>query len=230
MPSFYSFSIFLLKMLFKLLTRPRAIGRENMPAQGPVLIVANHMSNVDPPLMGIFIDRKVKYMAKEELFRRRFIFFGLMLRSYGAFPIHKSRTDLDALRKANQALVDGHLLMVFPEGKRSKTGQLEPALPGPALIASRAGAPILPVGITGTERVSRDIWFLRRPRLTVRFGKPFYLPPVTGKLTKEELAKRSDCIMRQIKELLPPAYHGVYSGEGVAVKCRAELTAPSAKR
>ncbi len=230
MPTFFEFSKFILKVLFKLLTRRRVSGRENVPAGGPVMIVANHMSNLDPPLVGILIDRKVMYMAKEQLFSRKLLFFGAMLRSYGVFPIHKSRIDLDAPRKAKQLLTEGHPLMVFPEGKRSKDRRLHSPVSGPALIASRTGAPILPVGITGTEN-SQEIWRLKRPLLTVNFGKPFHLSPVTGKLTKEELAERSDCIMRHIAELLPPEYRGEYSGEGVTDKCsKPELTGPSATR
>lgn len=228
MPSFFEVSRSVVRLTYRLLTRPRAIGRENIPAQGPVLIVCNHMSNVDPPLVGIFIDRKIMYMAKEELFSRKLLFFGAMLRNYGAFPIHKSRTDLDAMRKAKQVLEEGHPLMVFPEGKRSKDGKMGVPLPGPALIGARTGVPILPVGIIGTDKVSKDLWLLRRPVITVIYGKPFYLPPVEGRHTKEKLAALSECIMEKIAELLPPEYRGKYSGEGVQKTCpSAEPKAPS---
>ncbi|MFC2016828.1 lysophospholipid acyltransferase family protein, partial [Chloroflexota bacterium] len=103
---------------------------------------------------------------------------------------------------------------MFPEGTRSKNGQLQPAFSGSALIALRNGVPILPVGITGTEKIKGLAWLLHRPQITVNIGRPFHLPPVSGKLTKVELARFTDYIMGRIAELLPLGYRGNYAEQG----------------
>ena len=104
----------------------------------------------------------------------------------------------------------GRMVLMFPEGTRSYHGQLQPAWPGSALIAARSGVPILPVGIAGTEKMRGIGWLLRRPRITVNIGQPFWLPPVSSRLTKVELAEHTDFIMRRIAELLPEEYRGDY--------------------
>ena len=208
---FYS-SRFLLRILFFLLTRWRVRGKENVPRKGPVLIVANHMSLIDVPLLAISPGRNVVFMAKKELFHSRclnYLFHGL-----GAFPVDRGKLDRKALQQAIQALADGWAFAVFPEGVRSRNAQLQPAFPGSALIALRSGAPVLPVGITGTEKIKGLASVLRRPKVTVNIGRPFYLPPANGKLTKVELAGFTDSIMRHIAELLPLEYRGSYAGEG----------------
>jgi len=198
----------IVRLLFFLLTRREVKGRENVPSQGSLLIVANHLHNADPPLLGISCGRNVIFMAKEELFRSRFIAY--FMRRFGTFPVHRQKFGRATLRQARQVMDDGMALAVFPEGKRSRSGQLEAALPGSALIACRSGAPVLPVGITGTEQVKGLAWILRRPRMTVNIGHPFYLTPTGGKLTRKELAELADSIMKQIAELLPQEYRGEY--------------------
>jgi len=150
-------------------------------------------------------------MAKEELFRSRFSSY--FVRGFGAFPVHRGRLDKQAFRQADQLLAQGLALVMFPEGKRSKSGQLQPASSGSALIALRSGAPILPVGITGTEKIKGVAWMLRRPVITVNIGHPFRLPPGSSKLTKVELAELTNFIMGRIAELLPPEYRGNYARE-----------------
>ena len=177
------------------------------PHEGALLIVANHLSLVDPPLLGVSLGRKVIFMAKKELFRSRVI--GYFIGGLGSFPVHRGRLDREALRQAHQVLTQGLALVMFPEGKRSKNAQLQPAFPGSALIASHSGVSIIPVGITGTERI-RGLGLLRRPRITVNIGYPFYPPPVGSKLTRVELAKLTDFVMGHIAELLPSGYRGNY--------------------
>ena len=198
----------IVRLIFFLLTRREVKGVENVPSDGPVLVVANHLHLADPPLLGISFGRIVIFMAKEELFRNRFIAY--FMSRFGVFPVSRQRFGRAAIRQACQVLDDGLALVVFPEGRRSLTGQLESALPGSALIACRSGAPVLPVGIAGTEQVKGISWILRRPRMTVNIGHPFYLTPVDGKLTRQELAELADSIMKQIAELLPQKYRGEY--------------------
>ncbi len=198
-------------MLLFLLSRCNVRGKENVPRQGAVLIVANHMNLVDPPMLGVSFGRTVIFMAKKELFYSKVIAY--FIRDFGAFPVHRGQLDRKALRQANQLLDQGQALVMFPEGMRSHNAQLRPAFPGSALIALRRSVPILPVGITGTEKIKGVSWILRRPRITVNIGSPFYLPTVNGKLTREKLAEHTNSIMRHIAELLPPEYRGHYAGE-----------------
>ena len=200
-------------MLFLLLTRRRVKGRGNVPEKGPLIIVANHLSLADPPLLGISLGRKVIFMAKEELFRSRLP--GYFISNFGAFPVHRGKLDRQALGQADQVLANGLALIMFPEAQRSRHAQLQRALPGSALIVRRRDAPVLPVGITGTERIRGTAWMLRRPRITVNIGQPFYLPPVNSKPTRDKRAEDIDFIMRHVAELLPEEYRGCYGGKQV---------------
>ena len=200
-----------MRLVLLLLTRWRVRGSDNIPGEGPLLIVANHLNLADPPLLGVSLSRKVVFMAKEELFRSRFS--GYFVRSFGAFPVHRGQVDREALRQAKRVLADGLALVMFPEAMRSNNAQLQSAFPGSALIALRSGAPILPVGITGTEKIEGVAWILRRPVITVNIGHPFYLPSVNSRLTKVEMAELTNFIMGRIAELLPPEYRGNYARE-----------------
>ncbi len=196
-----------------LLTRWQVKGGENVPSQGPLLIIANHINFVDPPLLGVSLSRKVAFMAKEELFRSRLSSY--LIRRLGAFPVRRGQLDKKALRQAYRLLADGQALAMFPEGSRSRNAQLQPAFPGSALIAARSGVPVLPVGITGTEKIKGLAWILRRPQVTVNIGHPFHLPPASSKSTKVELAELTNFIMGRIAELLPPEYRGIYAGKEI---------------
>ena len=208
---FYYACRFLTRILLLLLTRWRVIGKEKVPSQGPLLIVANHLSLADPPILGVAINRKAIFMAKEELFHAKLSSY--FARGYGAFPVRRGGLDRKALKQAEQYLTQGLALIMFPEGRRSNNCQLQTAFPGSALIASRIGATILPVGITGTENIKGLGWCLRRPKITVNIGHPFPLPPKSGKPTKTELTQLTNSIMERIAELLPPKYRGVYMKE-----------------
>jgi 1-acyl-sn-glycerol-3-phosphate acyltransferase len=208
LPWFYYIARGLLIGLFKLLTRWQVKGRENVPREGPVLVVANHVNFNDPPLLGVSLGRTVIFMAKEELFRSPIIAY--FVGGFGSFPVYRNRLDRQAIRSSQKVLADGLALAMFPESHRSWDAQLQPGLPGSALIAYRCGVPILPVGIIGTEQLRGVGWLFRRPRLTVNIGQPFSLPPVEGRLTREKLAGYTDIIMRRIAQLLPARYQGVY--------------------
>ena len=196
------------RLLFLLLTRRRIEGRENISRRGAVIVVSNHIELVDSPLLGVSLGRRVYFMAKEEVFHPQII--GYFMRSLGAFPVRKGRQDRKALLKAQQLLAEGKALTIYPEGMRSQSRKVKLAFHGAALIASRSRVPIIPIGITGTEKIRGIGWIWRRPQIALNIGKPFILPPIEGRPTKYELAKLTDVIMEHITDILPKAYHGYY--------------------
>ena len=190
---------------------PDLVGKENIPKEGPLIIVANHMSLADPPVLAVSINRRVIFMAKQQLFRSPLTSY--LIRSLGAFPVHRGQLDMSALKQAEQVLQQGLALAMFPEGMRSRRGRLKEAFSGAALIARHSGAPILPVGISGTEKIKSTASLLRRPRITVNIGHTFYLTAGSDRLTKAALKELTDDIMEHIAELLPQEYRGSYSRE-----------------
>jgi len=211
MPWFYYATQLGVRSLLVLLSRWQVKGKDNIPRQGPLLVVANHLHLADPPILSVSLVRPARFMAKEELFHPGV--FGYFLRGVGVFPVRRGQLDRQALRQAQQVLADGLALVIFPEATRSRQARLQPAFSGAALIAVRNGVPILPIGITGTEKFRGLAWLLRRPRITVNIGHPFSLPPRNGKLSKTELAELTKFIMGRIAELLPVEYQGEYAAE-----------------
>ena len=189
-------------------------GRENVPANGPLLIVCNHLHIADPPIVAASIPLKCVFMAKEELFRDKWSRFWVS--NFGAISVSRGGVDREAIRIAEGWLKKGVSLIIFPEGGRSKTAQIQTAFTGAALIAMRNGIPVLPVSITGTENLKRmklkNLWWclFHRPSITIRIGEPFTPLPAEAGLPKEQRQALMNDIMKKIAALLPPKYRGVY--------------------
>lgn len=191
-----------LRLFLFLFTRFEVKGKENVPRVGPALVSVNHISAIDPPVVGVSLGRPSTYMAKEELFRS--VFLRSLLTRLGAFPVHRGRPDKEAFHRAEQALSGGRLLVMFPEGARmGNNGYLAQGFLGAALIAGRARVPVVPVGITGTEGIRGWRWIMHRPRITVNIGRPFSLTQASGKKRRAELTDNTEKIMGRIAELCP---------------------------
>jgi len=186
------------------------IGRRNVPPEGGLIVASNHLNNADPPALALALGRHPTYMAKQEMFGWPVL--GPAFRAFGAFPVRRFEADLAALRTACELVKQGRMLIMFPEGTRSRTGGLTRGHPGTALIALRTGAPVLPVAVTGTEHVRWPFIFVM-PRsikhVRVTIGEPFTLPPVE-RINTKTASEAADLIMRRIAALLPPEYRGEY--------------------
>jgi 1-acyl-sn-glycerol-3-phosphate acyltransferase len=186
-------------------------GKENLPAQGPVIIACNHLHIADPPIVAASIPIKAVFMAKEELWHNKWSRY--WVENFGAFPIKRDSFDSEAIRLSEAWLKKGISLIMFPEGARSKDAKMQKGFPGAALIALRTGIPIVPVAISGTEYIRNLKWsFFHHPTITINIGKPFK-PAVEGKPTKEQRNQLCEDIMYKIAELLPKEYRGVYDRE-----------------
>jgi 1-acyl-sn-glycerol-3-phosphate acyltransferase len=183
-------------------------GVERVPLDGGLIVVANHLNNADPPVLGAAIPRRIRFMAKQELFDAKP--FGVAIRLFGAFPVRRFEADLQALRQAQRLLADGWAIGMFPEGHRSHGKGMQQPFPGTALIALRSGARVLPVGITGTETITTPSILFRKPPIRVVIGEPFTLPPV-DRVTSEAVREGVEEIMRRIAALVPPRYRGIYA-------------------
>ena len=186
-------------------------GRENVPLTGPLILVANHVHVLDPFFLIFKFPRWINFMAKEELFRSPFL--RPWLRWAGSLSIQrggKVREKQKILKSARNALERGLILGMFPEGGRSRDGNLSKGKPGSAVIASKTNVPLLPVGIVGTDKIKGISWLWKRPRIVVNIGKPFNLPPTSGRMSKSQMQLLTTQLMREIATLLPPEYQGAY--------------------
>lgn len=205
---FYEFVRWLTRFLLLLLTDCRVIGTENVPPSGALIVLSNHLSNVDPPLVGSLVPRTVRFVAKEELFK--IALFGWCVRWYGALPLRRGTVDRRAIRQALDILRQGGVVGMFPEGHRSRGGQLQRGQAGATLLALLSGAPLLPVAIIGSHHAVRRLW--SRPRIDFIIGPVFHLEVGKANPGREELERLTDEMMLHIAELLPEELRGRYRG------------------
>lgn len=181
-------------------------GLENIPKEGRLIVVLNHIHYFDSPVLGMLVPRPMWCLAGEKY---QYHPFGLILSTTGAIFIQRGEVDRKALKQAIAVLEDDKCLAVAIEGTRSKTGGLAEGKTGVAYLATRTNATIIPVAISGTEAVLSSLLHFRRADVIVRFGEPFMLP--AGKRARsKELAQYTEQIMVALAKLLPVDYRGIY--------------------
>jgi 1-acyl-sn-glycerol-3-phosphate acyltransferase len=207
----YSFLTRLARLLTRVLlgSQFRLRGLENVPVTGPLLIVSNHVGAVDPAIIGGWAPRPVWFMAKAELFKGKWAW---LMWAYHAFPVIRHSPDRAALRRALELLDQGKALVLFPEGHRSDDAVLLRAEPGAGFIARRSGAPLVPIGITGTQHVlGRHKVMLRAAPVDMTFGLPFALPERNPDGSAMNHQQSADYLMTKVAQLLPLEYQGAYA-------------------
>jgi 1-acyl-sn-glycerol-3-phosphate acyltransferase len=201
--------------LVRLLGTLRVEGLEHVPRDGAFLLVGNHVSNFDPPTVGATVGnltgRVIHFMSKEEL--RHWPLIGWLASQSGVFFVRRGEGDRAAHRTALAHLAAGRPVALFPEGHRSQTGIMREARQGAALLAIRSGAPLLPVGITGTHGIFPNHTHVpHRSDVTVRVGEPFHVVHrAEGRIPREELTAATETIMRHIAQLVPEWQRGPWA-------------------
>lgn len=204
-------------ILFHTYLPTRVRGRQNVPRSGPLIIIANHVSYIDPILIGWAVQpRLTHYMGKKELFNNKFIRF--IISKWGMFPVDREHVDRTAMLQAITLLREGKTLGLFPEGTRSSSGELQQMRSGAIRFAIKTRSPLLPVGVTGTDKSYPRGTKLPKPaRLGVRIGQPFefsefYDQPMTAEQTEQAIALMRDKIAALLS--LTPLPLGERLGEG----------------
>ncbi len=172
-PVIYWLARAILQPSFRVYFRLQRVGREHLPSRGPLLLASNHRSFLDPFVIGMMVRRPVYYMAKRELFEKRWQAW--ILNALGAFPVDRGAGDAAAIDTAREILERGDCVVVFPEGTRVRPGPLGRPKRGVGRLALETGAPVVPVAVIGTEDV-RAGWRIRPRRVRVRAGRPLLFP------------------------------------------------------
>jgi 1-acyl-sn-glycerol-3-phosphate acyltransferase len=187
---FYTFAKGVLWFLFRLLYRMRITGHRNIPKKGAFILCGNHIHRFDGPALLAFSTRKLALMAKKELFRKKL--FAMIFRAAGVFPVDRKATDMEAYRHTLNVLGEGKGLLIFSQGTRMK--EFENAKSGVALFALKSGAPIIPVGISGTYRFFSKV--------NIHFGEPISMGKYAGlKIKSDLLAEVMDVVIPAVSAL-----------------------------
>ena len=191
-------------VLFKVLFRLQVSGLENIPLKGGFILASNHISYLDPPALGAVCPRKLRFLAKEELFTG---VLGRLIANLNTFPIKGQPGDLMSLRRAIKELEAGRALAIFPEGRRTADGRLGEPMPGVGLLAAKAGVCIVPAFVEGSNRaLPIGSKFIRLEKIKVYFGKAFWPQELSPGLNSQDfyqgIAART---MEEIGRLKPQA-------------------------
>jgi 1-acyl-sn-glycerol-3-phosphate acyltransferase len=207
------FRVFL-KTLFYIVAPIEAQGGENLPAAGTggYMVAANHVSYWDAPLIFTQLRPHSQLTAFGADKYRRHLLLGTIVRLVGVVWVNRDAPSPATIKAAVQALRNGSVLGIAPEGTRSRvTHALQPAKTGAAYLAVTAGVPIVPTAVIYTDKVAGDLRRFRRSRVKIRFGKPLTFPAPVRQEREAKLEEYTEELMCQIAALLPPEYRGVYA-------------------
>ena len=202
----------LAQFCFNVFGRLEVTGRECVPPYGPLIVAVNHLSYNDPPALVPSLPRPLDFMGKKELFENPISRF--FMREFRVHPLDRSATGVDAVRTAMGLLAQDRAVVLFPEGRISPESALRRAKPGVAFLAIKTQAPILPVGIWGTEKFPPKRMPFPLCRFHVNIGAPFTPPTLEGPVPRAVVDSIMDLIMGRIAALLPEEYRGVYALNG----------------
>ncbi len=191
----YEFVKVVLRPTTRLLLNAHVSGEEHVPAHGPLVVAANHVSYLDPPILGTWFPRTISFMAKRELFDIPVL--GFLITKTHAFPVNREAGDVGAIRRALHILKAGGVIGVFPEGRRNPEGEAQ-ARSGAVLLAATARCPLVPVALIGTNVAATR---LRASNVEVRIGEPLVFQGSERKPTKTELATWTEQVSKQITSL-----------------------------
>jgi 1-acyl-sn-glycerol-3-phosphate acyltransferase len=198
----------ILRPLIALLLPYDVQGAENLPQDGPVLVIMNHINFIDVVFPGLFLPRDVVMLSKVENFRLPFL--GFFVRLHGSLPVRRGEPDLEALRRCLDVLKRGRVLVIAPEGTRSGQGRLQFGHDGLAFVATQANVPVVPMVSYGHEHFRSNIRQLRRTHVHICVGRPFRFR-AKGRLRRNDLHSMTEESMYRLAELLPPDYRGAYA-------------------
>jgi 1-acyl-sn-glycerol-3-phosphate acyltransferase len=193
----YTFARIVLTLPTILIYRVRGVGVENVPRQGALVLAPNHFSQMDHFFCGVYLRRKIRFMAKSQMFGPPVLTY--IYKHGGVFPVRRGQHDEEAFTTAYELLDQGEMLLVYAEGGRSRSRELGEPKPGVGRIALESGAPIVPVAIHGSAGV-RGWKRLRFPRVTVQFGKPIRFPVEPGPSRERQLEAATE-VFGEVREM-----------------------------
>ena len=201
---FYRFMRGVVIVITKTYFRARVVGAENLPASGPFILSPIHRSNLDTPFIALATSRRLRYMGKESLWKGTF--GAWFLTALGGFPVKRGTADREALRACQTVLERGEPLVLFPEGTRQFGPDTQEFFDGAAFLACRSGAPIVPVGLGGTEAaMPKGSKFVHPVRMTIVIGPPLVPPPSDGRTSRKAIKALTAELADQIQVLFDEA-------------------------
>lgn len=197
----YAVGRFFVVGLIRMWCRVTIEGREHVPAAGAFVLAPVHRSLLDTPFAGTVTRRRLRYMGKDSMWKYRST--GWLFSALGAFPVSRERADREALQRCIAVLAQGEPLVIFPEGERKSGPLVQPLAPGAAYIAAKAGVPIVPVGIGGSERVlPKGAWLVRPRKVHIVVGAPIEVLPSEGRhVPRSAVTELSDRLHAELQRL-----------------------------